>query len=599
MASNLPSQPYVAPKLPEPVSITDDVALGVNNALATTRLFADIAVQETNFKYKRMEMDIAQSERNFKHLGEFFDRIQARKNAKVAEEILLDEAARKAEKFKLDQAQARFDLKESKANSQYKTSKLKDDAITAEFARQKAKRETDRTNRFLAQEEADLVALEDALTWGNYGLDPNYKSTLDLATQQLLDPAHQESIKKQLGVGPDDPMPPISEGAMAVLHEVATESAGWQRLKTRKLDEQLSRFEHHKDSNNPELRSRYEELETEYRKSLTAPGSRGYKSFREADARAARASARMQEVQISEALNDPNRGAAWIIQNNPEWLADASDEQMEAILEGGKGGESAPILTLEKDIRDEAYKMRTEFQFKAGSPVTNYKAMKGHHGKLVALINANHNFPPVELDEKGNPKKGPVPAIIPDGDKTQIHPKTGERVQVWKVNPDVSGAAANDIAIVFSFMKALDPNSVVRESEFEVAMQTLGVWDKTTQRVKKMVTGEFLTPEQRVNMAASASRAVSDARMNAELQVTDALFAINMMSRKGTQDSSILTSFILGNWEMEGDVSGGGASPNPHYNTDGREVDPVTGTVINRDAPSVGSSGDEAVYIPQ
>jgi hypothetical protein len=313
----------------------------------------------------------------------------------------------------------------------------------------------------------------------------------------------------------------------------------------------------------------------------------------------------MLEMQISEALNDPNRGPAWIIHNNPEWVSGASDEQMTAILEGGKGGESAPILTLEKDIRDEAYKMRTEFQFKAGSPVNNYKAMKGHHGKLEALINANHNFPPIELDAEGNPKKGPVPAIIPDGDKTQIHPKTGERVQVWKINPDVSGAAANDIAIVFSFMKALDPNSVVRESEFEVAMQTLGVWDKTTQRVKKMVTGEFLTPEQRVNMAASASRAVSDARMNAELQVTDALFAINMMSRKGTQDSSILTTFILGNWEMQEDVSGGGASTGQTYDQDGNLVN---GNLVDQDGIPLAQNGtapsnkdfpahDEAVWV--
>lgn len=45
--------------------------------------------------------------------------------------------------------------------------------------------------------------------------------------------------------------------------------------------------------------------------------------------------------------------------------------------------------------------------------------------------------------------------------------------------------SAGDIAAIFSFMKALDPGSVVRESEYEVAAGAGGVFDKAFNTVKK------------------------------------------------------------------------------------------------------------------
>jgi hypothetical protein len=70
------------------------------------------------------------------------------------------------------------------------------------------------------------------------------------------------------------------------------------------------------------------------------------------------------------------------------------------------------------------------------------------------------------------------------------------------------GTGAGDVAGVFAFMKTLDPNSVVRESEFEVAEGTggakLGSFKKAWQTWKKLNTGERLTDREKDNFKRAA-----------------------------------------------------------------------------------------------
>jgi hypothetical protein len=58
-----------------------------------------------------------------------------------------------------------------------------------------------------------------------------------------------------------------------------------------------------------------------------------------------------------------------------------------------------------------------------------------------------------------------------------------------------SGGPAS-IAIVFKFMKALDPTSVVREGEFSTAENSAGTPDKIRNYYNKVVNGERLGPSQ-------------------------------------------------------------------------------------------------------
>lgn len=60
------------------------------------------------------------------------------------------------------------------------------------------------------------------------------------------------------------------------------------------------------------------------------------------------------------------------------------------------------------------------------------------------------------------------------------------------------GTPAGDLAAATKIMKILDPGSVVRESELGMAMAATGLLDRVSNYANMLVTGQKLTPQQRV-----------------------------------------------------------------------------------------------------
>ena len=54
-----------------------------------------------------------------------------------------------------------------------------------------------------------------------------------------------------------------------------------------------------------------------------------------------------------------------------------------------------------------------------------------------------------------------------------------------------------DVALIFEFMKMLDPTSTVREGEFATAKDTGGLPDSIVNTYNQLLSGAFLLPEQR------------------------------------------------------------------------------------------------------
>lgn len=69
-----------------------------------------------------------------------------------------------------------------------------------------------------------------------------------------------------------------------------------------------------------------------------------------------------------------------------------------------------------------------------------------------------------------------------------------------------SGTAADDMAMIFSFMKVLDPASTVREGEFAQAQDTAGIPDRIRNYYNRAQTGNRLNPNQRADMIRTAER---------------------------------------------------------------------------------------------
>lgn len=106
------------------------------------------------------------------------------------------------------------------------------------------------------------------------------------------------------------------------------------------------------------------------------------------------------------------------------------------------------------------------------------------------------------------------------------------------------GTAAGDLAAVFSFMKILDPGSVVREGEFANAARAAGLSDKIVNALEKVDQGTILTPTQRRDFAdtvrqqaqaqfESYQQAISPQRKFAEQQDIDLSMVLPSFSRLG------------------------------------------------------------------
>jgi hypothetical protein len=65
-------------------------------------------------------------------------------------------------------------------------------------------------------------------------------------------------------------------------------------------------------------------------------------------------------------------------------------------------------------------------------------------------------------------------------------------------------SAASDIALIFQYMKILDPQSVVREGEFATAQNAAGVPDRIMNIYNRIISGQRLNEAQRVDFVNQA-----------------------------------------------------------------------------------------------
>lgn len=82
------------------------------------------------------------------------------------------------------------------------------------------------------------------------------------------------------------------------------------------------------------------------------------------------------------------------------------------------------------------------------------------------------------------------------------------KVQAAGKNPN----AASDIALIFSYMRILDPDSVVREGEFAVAEKARGVPDSVLNTYNRLIKGERLNDEQRAKFIGEAKKVYQSQR---------------------------------------------------------------------------------------
>lgn len=135
--------------------------------------------------------------------------------------------------------------------------------------------------------------------------------------------------------------------------------------------------------------------------------------------------------------------------------------------------------------------------------------------------------------DKNNPQAGPV--AMPAGATAPVDVKgESELRREYTGRPDVKSFkgqatafaqinaaaaqpdAAGDLALIFSFMKLMDPGSTVREGEFLTAQNATGVDQRTRNVWNNLQTGERLSPEQRAEFIGRAGKLYEAARIQNE-----------------------------------------------------------------------------------
>lgn len=123
------------------------------------------------------------------------------------------------------------------------------------------------------------------------------------------------------------------------------------------------------------------------------------------------------------------------------------------------------------------------------------------------------------------------------------------RVQAVTEDP----SAAGDLALIFNFMKMLDPRSVVRESEFQSAAQArawlsrmrdsdIPVPGSVVQGIQKLQTGKFLLPEQRKDFVRQASN-LYKSQLESQKQTDE--FYTDVAASEGLDPSKVVRSQLF------------------------------------------------------
>lgn len=116
---------------------------------------------------------------------------------------------------------------------------------------------------------------------------------------------------------------------------------------------------------------------------------------------------------------------------------------------------------------------------------------------------------PTYLQSATEAKAKPADAFKPEQElRKEFESATKPHVEVRQSYNRVLASkndAPGDIALIFGFMKMLDPGSVVREGEFATAQNSGGIPDTIRNAYNRALSGERLTPQQREGFKGQAS----------------------------------------------------------------------------------------------
>jgi hypothetical protein len=230
-------------------------------------------------------------------------------------------------------------------------------------------------------------------------------------------------------------------------------------------------------------------------------------------------------VEMLKASRDKSsRRTAWL-----DMINSITDPQVKAAAEADP--EAASKAILEKNFSKDVQKFSTQILDNGTAIITNI--VTGEHSlvkdanavkggiKVVDLndqqIVLNSRGEPIAAFQKGAKPQNTVAGLSPGqiqqanhfreeyDNLTKDYRKSRDAFNtIQTLSKDDSGA--NDYALIYAFNHLIEPNSVVRETEFANTQNIAGLERKVQVWTQKLQTGEQLTPEMRKEIVTTSNK---------------------------------------------------------------------------------------------
>lgn len=248
----------------------------------------------------------------------------------------------------------------------------------------------------------------------------------------------------------------------------------------------------------------------------------------------------------------------------------AADVEAKAIEADAKL--AVPLTDLGKAKRDLNSKLITqedfdkiknappEFQSTVGKLVGDLKSAQTVFGKDSPQAQAVQDA--LDSEAKG---EGPKLTDVA-GMRKEFTKESGDFIKLQGAIKKINNAPTTgpgDIALIFNYMKILDPQSTVREGEFATAEQAGGVLESVLNTYNRLVTGGRLTPKVRGQFRSAASDLFAT---QLDTQVQSENIFRKLATDSGIQPNQVVLDFVdpaLRNKEAGKTLTGVGEAPTP------------------------------------
>ena len=151
-------------------------------------------------------------------------------------------------------------------------------------------------------------------------------------------------------------------------------------------------------------------------------------------------------------------------------------------------------------------------------------------------------------------------------------------------------SAAGDLALIFNYMKTLDPGSTVREGEFATAQNSGSVPDTIAARYNKVIAGERLSSTQRADFVDRASK-LYDAAQENQFQLEDQYK--ELAKKSGVNPELVVVNYSGRTEKKKADIPKSSFEMTNQYETNTGK--PIPAEAIQQYAMKLGITPDEVI----